>query len=181
MRIIGGQYRGKKLISPLGDKVRPTSDQARESVFNVLNSKLPKPWSEIELLDLYTGTGAFAFEAISRGAKAVTMYDLDISNAKKNLALFPKEQSKIKLVQQDATDLPRACQTYDLIFMDAPYNRQLSEKTLESLIKNQYLSKSSVIIVEIFKRETLIPPSELELVDRRCYGIAEFLFFVTKK
>ena len=181
MRIIGGQYRGKKLISPKSDSVRPTSDQSRESVFNILNSKLHKAWGDIALLDIYTGTGAFALEAISRGIKSATLIDLDTSNAAKNIALFPKEQNKIKLLRTDATKLPKSDKKYDLIFMDAPYQKQFSEKTLDSLIKGDYLDNNTIIIVELYKDEELIPSSNLELIDQRIYGIAQFLFLRQKK
>jgi len=71
MRIIAGNYRGKKLFSPESDKVRPTADRAREALFNILHSSLEKDWSAYKLLDVFAGTGAFALEALSRGAAAV--------------------------------------------------------------------------------------------------------------
>ena len=67
MRIIAGKYRGKKLVSPLTDKIRPTSDRAREAVFNILNSRLEHNWEAFSLLEVFAGTGAFGLEALSRG------------------------------------------------------------------------------------------------------------------
>ena len=78
MRIIGGTYRGKKLYSPASTAVRPTADRAREAVFNILNSKLGGDWSSVELLELFTGSGAFALEALSRGVAKVCMADIDL-------------------------------------------------------------------------------------------------------
>ena len=69
MRIVGGKYRGKKLFSPDSDKVRPTSDRAREALFNILNAQLENDWGEYTFLDVFGGTGAVALEALSRGAK----------------------------------------------------------------------------------------------------------------
>ena len=91
MRIIAGTYRGKKLFSPLSEGVRPTSDRARESVFNILNSRLEQPWSAYRLLDIFAGTGAFALEAISRGVAAAALVDLNPATMRKNISLFPQE------------------------------------------------------------------------------------------
>ena len=97
MRIIGGTYRGKKLISPNYEGVRPTSDRTREAVFNILYSLLPQEWGVYRLLEVFTGSGAFSLEAISRGVSKVCMVDLDLTAAQKNVALFPKESDKLKL------------------------------------------------------------------------------------
>ena len=77
MRIVAGLYRGKKLFSPQSDAVRPTSDRARESVFNILYSMSKKNWAEISFADIFAGTGAMGFEALSRGAKKVAFVDID--------------------------------------------------------------------------------------------------------
>ena len=71
MRIIGGKYRGKKLFSPESDNIRPTSDRAREALFNILRSKSGGNFSEMKLLDIFCGSGAFALEAISQGFSEV--------------------------------------------------------------------------------------------------------------
>ena len=78
MRIVAGQYRGKKLWTPEGKNVRPTSERAREAIFNILNSHLGNDYTSICLADIFTGTGAFGLEAISRGAKFVTLVDKDV-------------------------------------------------------------------------------------------------------
>lgn len=93
MRIIAGNYRGKKLFSPESDKVRPTADRAREALFNILHSSLEKDWSAYKLLDVFAGTGAFALEALSRGAAAVALIDKDTRSLEKMLPCFPKKKS----------------------------------------------------------------------------------------
>ena len=128
MRIIGGLYRGKKLLSPKTEAIRPTADKARESVFNILHSKLTKEWNQINLADIFAGTGAFGLEAVSRGAHSVTFVDIDTSTLKKNIDLFSNEKNKITIIKADASSLPHAQQGLDIIFMDAPYNKGLSEK-----------------------------------------------------
>ena len=112
MRIIGGSYRGKILISPTSANVRPTSDRARESVFNILYSKLEGSLSGVDLLDVFSGSGAFALEAVSRGVRSATLLDIDTRDLQKNVALFPKEKDKIKILRQDATNLVKKIKKY---------------------------------------------------------------------
>ncbi len=180
MRIIGGLYRGKKIFSPLSEKVRPTSDRARESVFNILTSKLLKPWSQINLADIFAGTGAFAFEALSRGAQSVTLIDIDISSATKNAALFSSEKNKIEIIKADATCLFSAPRTFDIIFLDAPYHKGLNEQAITAILQKKWLSDDGICIVETAADETLHFPTELNLIDKRRYGVAQFWFLALK-
>ena len=175
MRIVAGNYRGKKLYSPAGEDVRPTSDMARESVFNILRSKLDD-FSEVSLLDVFAGTGAFGFEAISRGVKEVCFIDKDISTIKKNAALFEKEKGKINVLKADALKLPRASARYSLVFMDAPYNKGLNEKALVQLALNGWLSDNALVIVETARDEALSFGNGFEAIDERTYGAAKFTF-----
>lgn len=180
MRIIGGLYRGKNLISPKNDAIRPTSDMAREMLFNILYSKLEKNWNELTWLDVFTGSGAVGLEAISRGVKQATLIDLDISSAAKNIALFPNEQKKIKLIKSSATKLSVANEAFDIIFLDAPYQKNLSEPAIKSLLQQGWIKDDSIIIIELAKDEEFLTPSELEKIDNRSRGISQFLFFVKK-
>ena len=176
MRIISGLYRGKKLFSPRSANIRPTLDQSREAVFNILYSKLNREWKNLRLADIFTGSGAFALEAISRGVACVTLVDLDLTDAKRNITLFPNEQKKINLLKADATCLPYSQQSYDIIFLDAPYNKGLSEQALISLLKQNWLVPDSICIVELAKKEPFICPAEFTIIDERAYGITRFIF-----
>lgn len=176
MRIIGGQYRGKKLFSPVSDKVRPTSDKARESLFNILSAQLEYPWSKYCLLDVFSGSGAIGLEALSRGAAAVTLIDIDTATAARNAKLFAAAPLQLKLLKADATKLPPADRTYDIVFLDAPYHLGLSENALISLKQQKWLKNNGLVIVETAKDEDLpLPPGFLP-TDTRCYGIAKFTF-----
>lgn len=175
MRIIGGTYRGKKLYSPQNEGVRPTADRARESVFNILNSKLDNDWAEYDVLDVFTGTGALGLEALSRGAKSVALLDINLQTAKRNVALFPKE--KINLISADATNLPKTTKTYNLVFMDAPYNKGLSAAALKSLAEKGWLAPDAWVLVELEKDEVLENIPCFEQVDERRYGLARVVFF----
>lgn len=176
MRIIGGQYRGKKLFSPDSDKVRPTSDRAREALFNILYSQLENPWSEYTLLDVFAGTGAFALEAVSRGAKQVGLIDMDTTAILKNIALFPQEKSKISVIKADVKKMPLAHQQYDILFMDAPYNKGLSEIALQQLHEQKWLKSRTLCLVEVEKNEQIEIPSCYQLQNERHYGLAKVLF-----
>lgn len=180
MRIISGIYRGKKLQSPSSPDVRPTSDRAREAVFNILYSKLSSSLSEYSLLDVFSGSGAFALEAVSRGIKKVAMIDIDTKDLSKNVALFPQEKQKIKILKLDACNLPTASEQYDILFMDAPYNKGLSEKALQQLYLKQWLQPQALCIVEVEKNEKILIPEQYEVVDERNYGLAKVLFLKLK-
>ena len=176
MRIIGGKYRGKKLWSPEGKEVRPTSDRARESVFNILYSKLGGNYAETRLLDVFAGTGALGFEAISRGCSHVTFVDIDTSLVAKNAKLFPQESGKISILKANAAMLPKAVRKYNLVFMDAPYAKGLSQQALQELAAKNWLDDRAVCIVEIRKDECWELPTAYELLDERVYGLARLLF-----
>lgn len=178
MRIIGGLYRGKTLLSPKTQQVRPTSDKARESVFNILYSKLTKSWDQINLADIFAGSGAFGLEAVSRGAKSVMLVDLDTSTATKNANLFPNEKNKITILKADATALPHPRQNFDIIFMDAPYHKSLSKQALSSILKNDWLAPHGICIIETAADEKLEIPQSMKLIDERRYGIAKFWFLI---
>ena len=180
MRIIGGQYRGKKLFSPDSDKVRPTSDRAREALFNILASHLENPLSEYRLLDVFAGTGAFALEALSRGVKEVCLVDVDTKTLLKNTALFMNEKDKIRVVRSDVAHLPVALQQYDIIFMDAPYNKGLSEIALNNLADKQWLKSGALCMVEVEKTEQITIPSCYQVQNERIYGLAKVIFMQYK-
>lgn len=176
MRIIAGHYRGKKLFSPLSDNVRPTADRAREALFNVLNSSLDKDWSAYKLLDVFAGTGAFGLEALSRGAAEIGLVDIDTRSLQKNIALFPTEKERITVYAQNALSLPQAPQSYDVLFMDAPYNRGLSTPALERLAEKGWLNAEALCLVEVEKNEQLQIPAGYTFLNERIYGLAKIIF-----
>lgn len=178
MRIIGGSYRGKKLFSPQSDAVRPTSDRAREALFNILNFKLSLPWSSYSILDVFAGTGAFGLEALSRGCSSIGLVDINTQSLEKNVALFAKEQDKIKIYRQNAQAMPKALKQYNLLFMDAPYNKNLSAPALESLAKQGWLAPQTLCLVEIEKSETLDIPPQYQFLEERIYGLAKIIFLI---
>ncbi len=178
MRIIGGAYRSKKLYSPEYEGVRPTSDRAREAVFNILSSKLAGDWAACDMLDVFAGTGAVGLEALSRGVRSVTLLDVNLQTAHRNAALFAKEKDRISLISADASRLPPAPRQYNLVFLDAPYNKGLSVAALQSLAGQGWLADGALVLVELEKNEPLEMESIpfFEQVDERRYGLARVVF-----
>lgn len=180
MRIIGGKYRGKKLLAPSGQNVRPTADRAREAIFNILYSHFDVPYAEIDMADIFAGTGAFGLEALSRGMRSAAFVDIDTSAVLRNVKNFPAEQDKISIIRANAENLPVSRRRYHLIFMDAPYAKGLSEKVLAQLEVKNWLREQALCIVEIRHDEELRVPADMELVDERVYGLARILFLQKK-
>ena len=175
MRIVAGKYRGKKLFSPKSDNVRPTSERAREALFNILNSRLGCDYSAFDLLDIFAGTGAFGFEGLSRGVNSVTFVDINTESVKKNAAMFATEKEKIKIIQADAANLPRTVKKYNFVFSDAPYDKGLSEKALAELVKKNWLAEGAICIVEVRHSEQITVPEDFTRLDERIYGQAKVL------
>jgi len=180
MRIIAGKYKSRKLVAPVGLDVRPTSDRARESVFNILLNKLDGPICDYKIIDLFAGTGAFALEALSRGVSQACVVELSkqsISFINKNIDNLGDVKNKVRIINQDATKLSNNTgDKYNLVFMDAPYRESLSEPALNSLLKNNWLESDALIIIEIEKWEDFTAPEGLSVIDERIYGKAKFIF-----
>ena len=174
MRIIGGKYRGKKLFSPENPGVRPTSDRAREALFNILRSRLGS-FSGCRLLDVFCGSGAFALEALSQGFEGVAAVDADVRPLLKNAALFPAEKNKLQVINSDARKLRSLDVCFDVMFMDAPYNQGLSVPVLETVAANGLLKPGAWCLIEVHKDEECPLPPAYETVEERRYGLAKII------
>ena len=186
MRIISGSAKGRKLFSPVsGSKaIRPTSDRAREALFNIIGNRV----MDCSVLDLFAGTGAFGCEALSRGAAEATFIDksrVALGLIDKNIALIPEGIEKSTLIKSDLSKgLPATGisglldRRFDLIFADPPYMTDLSLEILSSLDNSVVLSANPLIIIE--ERKKFAPPTQLKrlhLYDMRNYGESSFYFY----
>ena len=171
MRIIGGKYRGKKLFSPTSESVRPTSDKAREALFNIMRNRLKDGFYNLKIIDVFSGSGAFGLEALSQGFAKVVMVDIDVKDLQKNVKLFDAEKTKIEIVKADATKTLPVNEKFDVLFMDAPYNKGLTQKALLSVA--QLLNNGALCMIELQKNEVCDFPEDYHIIDERNYGIAK--------
>jgi len=177
MRIIAGELRGRRLSSPAGRDVRPTSDRAREALFSILEHGQP-PVRGARFLDLFCGTGAVGLEAFSRGAAEVLLVEsnadaLRVATANLERVGAPRN---IRLLRQDATRLGPAPAAFDIVFLDPPYRSGLAAPALRCLMQGGWLAPEVRVVVELAADELLELPEGYELEQERRYGTAKFLF-----
>ena len=180
MRIIAGKFRGKTLLSPSDDSIRPTSDRARESVFNILASRLSPNFDGLKVLDLFAGTGALGLEALSRGAMSVVFVDTGAEARgliRDHIEAFGAGGTT-KLLRRDATALGPAgtMGPMDLVFLDPPYGKGLGEQALASLRDGNWLAKDATLVLEESVDVPVELPAGFVLDDRRDYGAAAVHF-----
>ena len=175
MRIISGDYKGQKIIFPKNLPVRPTTDMAKESIFNILNNKYT--FNKISILDLFTGSGNISYEFYSRGVKDI----LAVDNSLKCINFIKKESSRlgmnISVIKADVFKFFKTKVKVDVIFADPPYSMDVKKLHLiiELILKNQFLNENGTFILEHYKK---IDFSEHKnLIETRTYGDSSFSFF----
>jgi 16S rRNA (guanine966-N2)-methyltransferase len=179
--ILAGEKRGAKLTPCDSPSVRPTAQRTREALFNILNGgRIKCTLSGAHIIDVFAGSGALGFEALSRGAAHVVFIEKDPS------AMRVIKRNGEKLGYLDQIDILNAdaCQIthwpYDkagIIFCDAPYDSALSQPALTALSQNSAVEKDAVISVETRRKEQLELDPAFHLLDSRHYGIAQLNFF----
>ena len=152
MRVITGSARGRRLKTPEGQDIRPTTDNVKESVFNILQFDIEGR----RVLDLFAGTGQLGIECLSRGAREAVFIDADRDAVK-----IVKENLKTcgfsaPVLQQDALSFLNNCGKFDLIFVDPPYDAGLYAPVLEKINSVDILSDGGIILCES-RRETMLP------------------------
>jgi 16S rRNA (guanine966-N2)-methyltransferase len=180
MRIVAGKFRGKALTSPPDDSIRPTADRVRESVFNILSSRLGPSFDGLRVLDLFAGTGALGLEALSRGAGNVVFVDTSADARgliRDHIEAFGAG-GVAKLLRRDATSLGPAgtMGPVDLVFLDPPYGEGLGELALASIKEGGWLKPETLLVLEEGSDVTITLPPGFALDDRREYGAAAVHF-----
>lgn len=176
MRIISGRFKGTALASvgkgDAGAHLRPTTDRVRESIFNLLvNGGYGDPISDVRVLDLFAGTGALGFEALSRGAAFVQFVD----DGRKAGALISENaktlrvQSEVKLARRDARKLGAwEAEPFGLVFLDPPYGKAMGELALAAALAGGWLAKDALIVWEENREQA--SPAGFTMLDARKYG-----------
>ncbi|MDA8585701.1 16S rRNA (guanine(966)-N(2))-methyltransferase RsmD [Rhodobacteraceae bacterium] len=176
MRIIGGRMRGLGLASvgkgDVAAHLRPTSDRVRESLFSILEGgRFGDPVDGAQVLDLFAGTGALGFEALSRGADHVSF----VENGRVALKLLAdniakaRVEAEVAVHRKDATRIG-ACSTKPatLVFLDPPYGKSLGDKALVSAAAQGWIAKDALIVWEEASEQS--PPPQFSLVETKRYG-----------
>lgn len=182
MRIVGGRLGGRSLASPKpgSDGLRPTSDRLRESLFNILAHSHPDRLDGTRVLDLFAGTGALGFEALSRGAGFALLVD-DGTQAR---SLIRANQEALglggtsRIFRRDATKLGAiaAMAPFDLVFCDPPYRKGLGERALASALAGGWLAPDALVIWEEAADTGLAAPDGLAQIEHRIYGETQIVF-----
>jgi len=183
MRIVAGKFKGRPLNAPKGANTRPTSDKARQALFNVLEHASWAPSLDgARIVDLFAGSGALGFEAMSRGGAFCLFVDNDASargairDNIEALQLF----GNTRLHRRSATDLgekpAKLGNPFNLVFLDPPYGKDLAPPALSGLINGQWITEDALAVLEVASNEGVAALPGWESVDERIWGAAKVVF-----
>ena len=184
MRIVGGDFRGKVLTAPKSENIRPTTDRARESLFNIITHGYDVLNTETRALDLFAGTGALGIEALSRGAGFVLFVEDSVEGRGliRQNTMSLSLQGRSKIYRRDATNLgdPGAMRPFSLVFADPPYAQGLGVKAAKSLLSHKWLTEDALFILEEQKAAAPESLEGFELLDTRDFADTKLSFFRRK-
>lgn len=175
MRVITGKYKGRHFDIPRTFKARPTTDFAKENIFNVLNSYTD--FEDCTALDLFAGTGSITLELLSRGCKEVVSVEKDREHNKFITQCIDKVQAQNHLlIRGDVFRFLKACkQQFNIIFADPPYNLEQLDTIPELIFQNNLLSENGILIFEHGKQNTFADHPNFK--EHRAYGSVNFSIF----
>jgi 16S rRNA (guanine(966)-N(2))-methyltransferase RsmD len=181
MRVISGTLRGKRLATLKGELVRPTPDRVKEALFNILQNRLGA-FSGLAILDLFSGSGALAIEALSRGASRACLVEKTTLATKvihKNL-ISCHLLDKAEIIKKEVHQFIKGCSpdSFDLVFLDPPYGLGLAERTIKELEQHHLLRPGATICAETGSEEVLPEKiGTLERFDQRSYSSVMIHFY----
>lgn len=183
MRIISGKFKGKKILEPNDLNTRPLKDLTKESIFNIIkhSNRFNINFENSEILDLFSGTGSFGIECISRGAKFVTFvenYNGILPILKKNLANL-KLASNYLVIEKNVfnyLNLIQLKKQFDIIFLDPPYKEKELNELLLLFINEKILKQDGIIIIHRHKKQKDSLPNQINILEEKKYGISKILF-----
>ena len=183
MRIIGGKFRGKKILEPKDKKTRPLKDLTKESIFNIINhsNKFSINLEKSNVLDLFSGTGSFGLECLSRKARHVSF----VENYKEILPILKKNLSSLKsisnysVIEKDILNdinFLNKKEKFNIIFLDPPYKEKEIANILNNLFKLEILHPDGLIIIHRHKKEKEEFPKKFKIIEEKKYGISKIIF-----
>ena len=184
MRIISGKLKGKKLFLPKDKNTRPLKDLVKVSIFNLLDhsKKINKKLENSSILDLFSGSGSFGLECLSRGSKIVYFFENYIEAIRileKNLSLF-KNEKNFKLFKNDCFEFFNSNQKlnkkFDIVFLDPPYKETRINELIEKIIESKILNTDGVIIIHRHKKDKIEITDKIQIFDVRSYGLSKVYF-----
>ncbi len=185
MRIISGNFKGKKILQPKDNLTRPLKDLTKESIFNIINhsKKINLNFKNLIVLDLFSGVGSFGIECLSRGAKHVVFYENYngvLTILKKNLKSL-KSLSNFKIVENDIYSQNAFLNLgtkFNVIFLDPPYKDKNLETLLSKIKNSNMIDKDGIIILHRHKNDKIVLPDNFKIIEEREYGISKILFLI---
>ena len=182
MRIISGDFRGKKINQPKDIKTRPLKDLTKESIFNIIShsNKMNINLKNSNVLDLFSGVGSFGIECLSRGARYVTFvenYNGVLNILKKNLINL-KDVDNYKIIEKDINNnnfFSEINISYDIIFLDPPYKDKNLNKLLMNIYDCNILNENGIIIIHRHKKDDVEISKKFNIIDTRLYGISKII------
>ena len=183
MRVIGGNLKGKKILNPTDKSTRPLKDMVKESIFNIIEHSKNEyvELNNAKVLDLFSGTGSFGIECLSRGAKKVIFFENYINSIKilkKNLKLLNlNKQSNI--IEKDAYNIilsQNNLTKFDLIFLDPPFKDNKLNQLIEKIKLMKITSKNTLIIIHRNKKISENISKDLIISKEKNYGLSKIIF-----
>ena len=184
MRVIGGTFKGKKLFLPNDKNTRPLKDLVKESIFNLIqhSKKINIEIKNSIILDLFSGSGSFGIECLSRGAKKVIFlenYSEAIKVLKKNIKSL-KNIKNFEIIENDCFNYfnsdKKINPKFDIIFIDPPYKEIKINEIIEQIIEKKILNKKGILIIHRHKKDILKLTHKVNIFEERFYGISKISF-----
>ena len=183
MRIISGELKGKKLSVPLDKSTRPLKDIVRESIFNILahSNKISTKVYDAKVLDLFSGTGSFGIECLSRGAAEVIFfenYNNSLKILKQNIFNL-KLENKSTVYNFSAFNLKDASlenRIFDIIFLDPPFKNREIENLIDQIKKLKVCDVNTLLVIHRNKKSNDNIPKYLNIIEEKNYGLSKIFF-----
>ena len=183
MRIISGNFKGKKILQPKDKTTRPLKDLTKESIFNIIlhSNKFNINIKNSNILDLFAGVGSFGIECLSRGSSSLTF----IENYKKALLILKRNISNLNcqnislIIEKNISNnfkLNIFEKKFDIIFMDPPYKEKNLAILIKKIIESDILNKNGIIIIHRHKKEKDVFPKNFNILEEKTYGISKIIF-----